>query len=186
MSPWRMMNEWGIPTVYLECLLYDYLSRLDRKGAFIPSCAIAGGIALEDQIFKAIALGAPYFKAVCLGRSTLTAATVGKSNAEKLRREHDEEESYQRALMQTFVNMTQIRAKYGKRFNEILPSAVGMYNYYERLTTGLQQLMAGARKYRLDLIERGDLMALSTEAATVSGILYIMDCDREEVDSILS
>ncbi len=25
MSPWRMMNEWGIPTVYLESLLYEYL-----------------------------------------------------------------------------------------------------------------------------------------------------------------
>jgi len=22
MSPWRMMNEWGIPTVYIESLLY--------------------------------------------------------------------------------------------------------------------------------------------------------------------
>ena len=37
MSPWRMMNEWGVPTVYLESLLYKFLKRLEQKGAFIPS-----------------------------------------------------------------------------------------------------------------------------------------------------
>ncbi len=186
MSPWRMMNEWGIPTVYIECLLYDYLSRLEKKGAFIPSCAIAGGIALEDHVFKALALGAPFIKAVCLGRSTLTAATVAKANADKLRNEHENDESYERALMQTFVNMAQLKAKYGKDFARIPPSAVGMYNYYERLTTGLQQLMAGARKFRLDLIERSDLMALTREAAEISGIPYVMDAEKEEVDRILA
>jgi len=52
MSPWRMMNEWGIPTVYIESLLYRFLRRLEEKGEFIPSVAIAGGICLEDQVFK--------------------------------------------------------------------------------------------------------------------------------------
>lgn len=186
MSPWRMMNEWGIPTVYIECLLYKYLSRLERKGAFIPSCAIAGGIALEDQIFKAIALGAPYIKAVCLGRPTLAAATVAKATAEKLRKEHEEDESYQRALMQTFVNMAHLKAKYGKDFYRIPPAAIGIYNYYDRLTTGLQQFMAGARKFRLHLIDRGDLMSLTKEAAELSGIPYVTDADSEEVERILA
>lgn len=181
-----MMNEWGIPTVYLECLLYDYLSRLEKKGAYIPSCAIAGGIALEDQVFKAIALGAPFIKAVCLGRATLTAVTVAKANAEKLRKEHENAEPYERALMQTFVNVAQLKAKYGKDFARIPPAAIGMYNYYERLTTGLQQLMAGARKFRLDLIKRDDLMALTREAAEISGISYVMDAEKEEVDKILA
>ena len=27
MSPWRMMNEWGVPTVYLESLLFNYMER---------------------------------------------------------------------------------------------------------------------------------------------------------------
>jgi glutamate synthase domain-containing protein 2 len=186
MSPWRMMNEWGIPTVYLECLLYDYLSRLEKKGAFVPSCAIGGGIALEDHVFKALALGAPFIKAVCLGRSTLTAATVAQANADKLRKEHDDEEGYQRAMMQTFVNVAQLKAKYGDAFARIPPAAIGMYNYYERLNTGLQQLMAGARKFRLDLISRDDLTALTREAAEVSGISYVMDSDKEEADKILS
>jgi glutamate synthase domain-containing protein 2 len=186
MSPWRMMNEWGIPTVYIECLLYEYLSRLAKKGAFIPDCAIAGGLSLEDQIFKAIALGSPYIKAACLGRATLTAATVGKANAEKLTKEHGEGKEYEEALMQTFANVVELKNRYGKDFSRIPPSAIGMYNYYVRLTTGLQQLMAGARKFRLDLIERSDLMSLTREAAEVSGIPYLMDVDKEEVNRILN
>ena len=88
--------------------------------------------------------------------------------------------------MQTFVNVAQLKAKYGKDFDRIPPGAIGMYNYYERLTTRLQQLMAGARKFRLDLVDRNDLMALTKEAAEISGISYIMDADREEVDRILA
>ena len=95
MSPWRMMNEWGIPTVYLESLLYKFLKRLDEKGEFIPSCAIAGGIALEDHIFKAIALGAPYIKAVCMGRSTLTAAMVGKTHGQLMQETYGKGKEYQ-------------------------------------------------------------------------------------------
>ncbi len=185
MSPWRMMNEWGVPTVYIECLLNQCLDKLAKKGAFVPSCAIAGGIALEDHVFKALALGAPRIKAVCLGRSTLTAAMVGKANAEKIRKEHGDGDGYDTALTQAFVNVAQLKSKYGKDFSRITPAAIGMYNYYDRLTTGLQQLMAGARKFRLDLIERNDLMALTREAAEISGIPYVMDADKEEVKKIL-
>jgi glutamate synthase domain-containing protein 2 len=55
MSPWRMMNEWGIPTVQLESLAYQMCERLKAKGAYIPPIAIAGGLSLEDHIFKALA-----------------------------------------------------------------------------------------------------------------------------------
>jgi hypothetical protein len=111
---------------------------------------------------------------------------VAQANADKLRKEHDDEEHYQRAMVQTFVNMAQLKAKYGDAFARIPPAAIGMYNYYERLNTGLQQLMAGARKFRLDLISRNDITALTREAAEVSGIPYVMDSDKEEVDKILS
>ncbi|MFH1736570.1 MAG: glutamate synthase-related protein, partial [Actinomycetota bacterium] len=55
MSPWRMMNEWGIPTLYLESMAYQMIKKLP-KGSYIPDLAIAGGFSLEDHIFKAIAL----------------------------------------------------------------------------------------------------------------------------------
>ncbi|HAJ94895.1 MAG TPA: FMN-binding glutamate synthase family protein, partial [Actinobacteria bacterium] len=77
MSPWRMMNEWGIPTVYLQSMAYDFAKILDDKGKYVPDMAIAGGFTLEDQIFKGLALGAPYFKLVGMARSPITACMVG-------------------------------------------------------------------------------------------------------------
>jgi hypothetical protein len=45
--------------------------------------------------------------------------------------------------------------------------------------------MAGARKFALKFIDRDDLMALTREAADVSGIPYVMEADMEEVERIL-
>jgi glutamate synthase domain-containing protein 2 len=185
MSPWRMMNEWGIPTVYIECLLYKYLKRLKEKGEFIPSIAIAGGIVLEDQIFKAIALGAPYVQAICMGRSTLTAGMVGKSQGQHIEEAFGKGKEYEDALLRTFAGTAALKEKYGKDFVRIPPAAIGIYSYYDRLAVGLQQLMAGARKFALNLIERDDLMALTREAADISGISYLMDADSKEVENIL-
>lgn len=186
MSPWRMMNEWGIPTVQLECLLYQYLRRLDEKGAFVPDCAMAGGLSLEDHIFKAIALGAPYIKAVCMGRAVLTAGMVGHTQGELMREKKETMgEDMTEGLMELFVGAIKLKEKYGQDFERIPPAAMGMYTYFDRLTQGLQQLMAGARKFALKYISRDDLMALTREAADVSGIAYVMDADAEEVEKIL-
>jgi len=185
MSPWRMMNEWGIPTVYIESLLYKFLKRLDEKGEFIPSCAIAGGIALEDHVFKAIALGAPYVNAVCMGRSTLTAAMVGKTHGQLMEETYGRGEKYQEMLLRTFNAAEQLKEKYGKDFDKIPSATIGVYTYYDRLATGLRQLMAGERKFALKYVDRNDIMSLTREAADVSGIPYIMETDLEEVDKIL-
>jgi len=67
MSPWLMMNEWGIPTFYLEALTYEFAQKLTKKGMRVPDLAIAGGFSDESGVFKAIAMGSPYIKAVCLG-----------------------------------------------------------------------------------------------------------------------
>ena len=136
MSPWRMMNEWGIPTVYMESLLYKYLKRLDEKGEFIPSCAIAGGIALEDHVFKAIALGAPYIKAVCMGRSTLTAAMVGKTHGQ-LMEENYGKQGIPGRLLRTFTSGATQERNMAMILKRIPPAAMGIYTYYDRLATGL-------------------------------------------------
>jgi len=185
MSPWRMMNEWGIPTVYLESLLYQYLKRLKEKGEFIPSVAIAGGIVLEDQIFKAIALGAPFVKAICMGRSTLTAGMVGKNQGQHIKDLYGKGKEYEDALFRTFAGAAQLKEKYGKDFKKIPPAAIGIWTYYDRLALGLKQLMAGARKFALNLIDRDDIMSLTREAADVSGIPYLMDVDMKEAENIL-
>jgi len=72
-----------------------------------------------------------------------------------------------------------------KEFEKLPAGAMGLYTYYERLAQGLRQLMAGSRKFALEHITRDDIAALSREAANISGIQYIMDVDREEVETIL-
>jgi glutamate synthase domain-containing protein 2 len=186
MSPWRMMNEWGIPTVHLECLTYQMCERLKAKGAYIPPISIAGGLSLEDHIFKAIALAAPYVKAVCLGRAIMTAAMVGKTHGKLLAQKLElEGRNLAEGYEGLFAVGSQLREKYGKDFAKLPAGAIGMYSYIDRLRQGLQQLMAGARKFALKYIDRNDLVALTREAAEISGIPYVMDADREEIDKIL-
>ena len=68
MSPWRMMNEWGVPAVELHSLLHEYVERLANKGEYVPAIAVASGITFEDQMYKALALGAPYVKLLGVAR----------------------------------------------------------------------------------------------------------------------
>jgi len=187
MSPWRMMNEWGIPTVYLESLLYQYLKRLDQRGAFIPDCAMAGGLALEDHIFKSIALGAPYIKAICLGRASMTAAMVGNTIGEMVKKGKVPADiaKYGADVEHVFILAAKLKDRFGKDFERIPTGTIGMLTYFDRLNAGLQQFMAGARKFALNYISRSDLCSLTREAAYVSGIPYVMDSDKEEVDNIL-
>jgi hypothetical protein len=79
-----------------------------------------------------------------------------------------------------------LKDKYGKDFEHIPPGTIGMFTYFDRLNAGLQQLMAGARKFALSYISRNDLCALTKKAAEMSGIPYVMDCDQEEVEKILN
>jgi glutamate synthase domain-containing protein 2 len=187
MSPWRMMNEWGIPTVELECLLYQMLKRIEAQGQYIPPVAMAGGLSLEDHIFKAIALASPYVKAICMGRATFAAAMAAKTVGRLIKegKVPEEYKKYGDTVEQIFVAAETLKAKYGKDFKDIPVGAIGMYTYYDRLATGLKQLMAGERKFAFKHITRDDIFALTREAAYISGIPYVMDCDREEVERIL-
>ncbi|RPJ52873.1 MAG: FMN-binding glutamate synthase family protein, partial [Methanobacteriota archaeon] len=85
MSPWPMMNEWGIPTFYIEALTYQFCERLSKKGMRVPDIAMAGGFSDEPNVFKAIAMGKPYVKAVCMGRGLMIPGMVGKNIGEWLK-----------------------------------------------------------------------------------------------------
>jgi len=131
-------------------------------------------------------LGAPYVKTVCMGRATLTAAMVGKTQEQLLKKKHGEDEEYRKALLQTFISAPELRERYKEDFGRIPPAAMGVYTYYDRLAAGLRQLMAGSRKFALNFIDRNDLVALTREAADVSGIPYVMESDMEEAEKILA
>jgi len=188
MSPWRMMNEWGVPPVELHSLLHEYAMRLTEKRHKVPALAVAGGFTFEDQIFKGLALGAPFVKLVGMARSPIAAAMVGKTIGRAI---HEGQlpvyvERFGTTLDEIFVTAGTLRRELGDQAFERLPAgALGLYTYYERLGQGLRQLMCGSRKFALEHISRDDLAALTREASQVSGIPYITDVDREEVERIL-
>jgi len=187
MSPWRMMNEWGIPTVELASMAYNFISRLAAQGEYVPDLVVAGGFSLEDHIYKAIALGAPFVKAVGMARAPVAAVMVGKTIGRMIQDENvtSPVEKYGKTLEEIFVTCPELKDRYGAEFKNIPSAAIGLYSFYKRLDQGLKQFMCGNRKFNLDLIERSDIVALTKQASEISGIPYLMDCDKEEVDAIL-
>ncbi|HWI54424.1 MAG TPA: glutamate synthase-related protein, partial [Desulfobacteria bacterium] len=187
MSPWRMMNEWGIPTLYVQALLNKYLARLAQKGSFVPKVAISGGFVFEDQIFKAVALSSPYVKAVGMARGPLAAVMVGKNVGEVIKagRVPEEYKRFGDNLEQVFVSVTELKQKYGSDYAKLPLGAIGLFTYFERLGQGLRQLMYGARRMELKSVEKNDIFALTREASDITGIKYILDHDAEEADEII-
>ena len=187
MSPWRMMNEWGIPCVEIWSLTYQYAHKLAKKGEYVPDLVFAGGITFEDQIFKALALGAPYVKAVGMARSPLAAAMVGKTIGKRITEGQIPVyvERFGSSVEEIFVTAPELKRRFGKKFAELPPGALGVYSYFKRLSQGVRQFMAGNRKFGLSYISRDDIASLTKEASDISGIPYIMDCDKDEVEKIL-
>ncbi|MBN1375086.1 MAG: FMN-binding glutamate synthase family protein [Dehalococcoidia bacterium] len=187
MSPWRMMNEWGVPGVPLWSLLYRYADKLASKNRYVPDLSIAGGFVFEDQIFKGLALGAPYVKYITMARSPLAAAMVGKTIGKRMEEKQVPVyiERFGNTPEQVFVTAAELKQKFGNEFEKIPTGALGLYTYMERINQGLRQLMAGARKFSLDYISRDDITALTEDAAKVSGIAYVTELDKEEADKIL-
>ncbi len=188
MSPWRMMNEWGVPPVELHSLLYMYAKKLADSGRYVPALAVAGGFTFEDQIFKGLALGAPFVRMVGMARGPIAAAMVGKTIGKAI--EENElpvyVERFGTMKDEIFVTSTELRNMVGvEQFEQLPTGAIGLYTYYERLAQGLRQLMAGTRKFSLEHISRDDLAALTHESAEISGIPYVMDVDKEEAEAVL-
>ena len=188
MSPWRMMNEWGVPSVELWSLTYEYCKKLDDKGEFVPDIAFGGGITFEDQIYKALAIGAPYAKLVGMARGPMAAAMVGKTIGKRI----DEDqipvyvERFGSSREEIFVTATKLKKQFGDRFENLHSGALGVHGYFSRLAQGLKQFMAGSRKFELSYITRDDIACLTREAADISGIPHVMEADKEEVEKILN
>ncbi len=188
MSPWRMMNEWGVPGVELWSLLYQYLKKLDDKGEYVPDVAAAGGITFEDQIYKVLALGAPYFKAVGMARGPMAATMVGKTIGRRIQEGQIPVyvERFGTSAEEIFVTAPTLKRRYNDRFDGIPTGGLGLFGYFERLSQGLRQFMAGSRKFSLEYITRDDIAALTREAADISGIPYITEMDKQEAEEILN
>jgi glutamate synthase domain-containing protein 2 len=189
MSPWRMMEEWGIPSLYLHAAAYEFAKMLADKGQRPPDMAFAGGFSSEDGVLKAIALGAPFSKAVCMGRALMIPGMVGKNIAEWLRdgKLPNTVSQFGSTPEEIFVCYEQVKNIVGANEMKNIPlGAVGIYSYADKIKVGLQQLMAGARCFSVPTITRSELMSLTEECAKVTGIPYLMEAYRKEALKILA
>jgi len=189
MSPWRMMEEWGIPSLYLHAAAYEFAKMLADKGQRPPDMAFAGGFSSEDGVFKAIALGAPFTKAVCMGRALMIPGMVGKNIAEWLKdgKLPNTVSQFGSTPEEIFVCYEQVKNIVGANEMKNIPlGAVGIYSYADKIKVGLQQLMAGARCFSVPAITRSELMSLTEECASVTGIPYLMEAYRKEALKILA
>jgi len=194
MSPVPMMDEMGIPTVYLEAHVLRCAEILKRKGKYIPDIVVAGGFINETQIYKAIAMSnfgdGPYVKAVLLGRAPITAVTKAAyfvKLAEKGQLPLSFVQRYGKNPNELFACTSELQSMLGDRFDSIPLEAAGLYSYVNgRIGVGLQQLMAGCRKWNLELLHRNDLLALSERASKATGIALPEDSEIEAVERILA
>ena len=188
MSPWRMMEEWGVPAIYLHAAAAQFAGKLAAKGERVPDMAFAGGFSAEDHIFKCLALGAPYVKAVCMGRALMIPGMVGKNVTNWMNNGGLPKNvaQYGSKVEEIFICYEQVAEIVGKNEMKNIPlGAIGIFSYAEKMSIGLQQLMAGARCFSVPSITRKEIFSLTRECADVTGIPFVMDAYREEAEAIL-
>jgi hypothetical protein len=198
MSPWNMMENWGVPSLALHAKAYQYAKVLASRGLPVPDLSFGGGLAREDHLFKALALGAPFVKLVCLGRSAMIPAFLGSNIEGVLRPERKEAVQgnwdalpasvtcFGQKEEQIFAAWESVAKKVGAQEMKNIPlGAVALYAYADKIACGLQQFMAGARKFKLAALDRNDLMAANRETALETGIPYMTDYQDDAALAIL-
>jgi hypothetical protein len=194
MSPVPMMNEMSTPTVYLEAQVLRCARILEHAGKYVPDISMAGGFINETQIFKAIAMSnfgnGPFIKSITMARSPLASAMKSlyfTELAEKNRLPRDFANKYGNRPEKFFIATEELKKEYGDKIGTEIPwSAVGVYTYLsERLGLGLKQLLAGTRKFKLDLIDRSDIATLSKLASEVTGIPMLHEVEQDMLEGIL-
>jgi len=193
MSPVPMMQECGTPTVPLEAQVLECAELLKKKNKHVSDITMAGGFIDETQIFKAIAMSnfgnGPYVKAIAMARAPITAVMKASYFVELAERNELPaafESAYGSKPEQFFICTTELKNRFGDKFKKLPPGAIGLYSYYhDKIGVGLKQLMAGVRKWKLNLLSRDDLASLTERAYEATSILLIEKIDRDQIKSIL-
>lgn len=198
MSPWNMMQHWGIPSLALHSKAYEYCKILEEQGIKPPELSFAGGFAREDHLFKALSLGAPYTKLVCLGRAPMIAGFLGSNIEATFYPERKAELSghwenlppsvteYGKYPEEIFAEWESVQNKVGADEMKNIPfGAIALVGYADKLAGGLQQFMAGARKFNLNELDRSDLISANRETEEITKIPFMTDALDEEAKAIL-
>jgi glutamate synthase domain-containing protein 2 len=198
MSPWDMMEHWGVPPLLLHAKAREYGAILSANGMDVVDMSFAGGFAKSSSIFKGLALGAPYTKLICMGRAMMIPGFLGSNiegvlkPANKVKvngnwdslpptvKEHGE------SAEEIFAGYHEVEKKLGKDAMKEIPfGAVAMWGALDKLGAGLQQLMAGQRKFNLASIDRDDIAAATRETARETGLGFITEIGDEAAREIL-
>ena len=96
------------------------------------------------------------------------------------------EERLQQDLDRIHAELEAVKNKVGQDEMKNIPfGAVAMFGYVDKLSCGLQQFMAGARKFQLNAITRSDLMASNQETAKVTSIPFMTEAQHDRALEIL-
>jgi glutamate synthase domain-containing protein 2 len=199
MSPWNMMETWGVPSILLHSKAVEYASILAAKGKKVVDMSFAGGLAREDHIFKALSLGAPFVKLICMGRGLMIPGFLGSNIEGALHPERKDKVSGNWDALpktvrdigetpeQIFAGYESLKAKIGAEEMKSVPyGAIAAWTLADKLGAGLQQLLAGARKFSVTEISRGDIVSANRETEQETGIRFITDVQDEIARKILS
>ena len=198
MSPWNMMETWGVPSVYLHAKAHEYASILAKGGTKVVDMAFAGGLAREDHIFKALALGAPFVKLVCMGRAVMIPGFLG-SNIEGVLNPDVKDKvcgnwdslpstvsQYGAIPEEIFAGYFDVKKKVGSAQIKKIPlGAIAVWTLADKLAAGLQQLLAGCRKFSVGEITRDDIFSANRETAAETKIPFMTEALEAKAKKIL-
>jgi glutamate synthase domain-containing protein 2 len=199
MSPWHMMDHWGVTPIFLHAKAWEYADLLARRRkSRVVDLAFAGTLAREDQIFKALALGAPYAKMVCMGRAMMIPAFVGSNIEGALHPDRRERLSGQWDALppgvtengakpeEIFASYFDVQKRVGASEMKNIPyGAIAIWTFVDKIGAGLQQLLAGARRFSVGAVSRDDLMAANRETEKEIGIPFMTDALDRKARKIL-
>jgi hypothetical protein len=199
MSPWNMMESWGVPSILLHAKAHEYAAILAAQGQTPVDLSFAGGFVNEEQIFKGLALGAPYTRLICMGRAMMIPGFLG-SNIEGVlhpgRRDNvsGNWHSLPKAIQKMgdhpasiFAGYHDLQEKIGADEMKNIPyGAMAIWTLVDKLSGGLQQFLAGARKFSIQEISREEIASANRETERETGIPFITDYHDEIARDILS
>lgn len=199
MSPWDMMEAWGVPSLLLHSKAYEYATMLSARGIKPADMSFAGGFAKSSTIYKGLALGSPFTKLICMGRGMMIPGFLGANIEGVLRPENKAKingnwdklpstvSQFGSTPEEIFSGYYGFEAKVGKDAMKDIPlGAIAMWTLLDKLGCGLQQLMAGARRFNLGEIRRSDLAAANRETQRETGLDFITEAQDQSARDILN
>jgi hypothetical protein len=194
-----MMVHWGVPSLQLHSTAYEYATILAASGFKPADMSFGGGFAKSSAIYKGLALGAPFTKLIIMGRAMMIPGFLGSNiegvlkPANKARVNGNWTElpksvsQFGDSVETIFTGYHSLKNKIGEKAIQEIPfGAIAMWTLTDKLAAGLQQFMAGCRRFNMNEIRREDIAAGNYEVARETGLQHICDARDDFAKAILN